>query len=193
MKEFWMVLFLSLTRVFALGTGEAMPELQTKMKNIDERLVSLSELRGKKGTLVVFTSNACPYAKRYWNRMSAIGSEFQTKGFGVVAINSNDPKENEEDSLEEMKKRAQDLKFPYVVDATSQVAKSFGASKTPEVYLFDAKDRLVYQGAIDSDPQDEKNAKPFLRDALNAVLGGKKIQVSERRAIGCSIRFRSAK
>ena len=92
-----------------------------------------------------------------------------------------------------MQKRAQQLgfTFPYVVDATSDVARAFGASRTPEVFLFDAAGKLVYHGAVDDNKDASKASKPYLKNALDAVLAGKAVEMAETKAIGCSIKFRS--
>lgn len=193
MKMFLFALSLSLSSAFALTTNEKMPELGTKLKNIDNKMVTLGEIaKGKKGVLVVFTCNACPFAKAWWGRMEKIGNEYAKKGIAVVAINSNDPKVSPEDDFPQMKEKAKGLEYPYVMDETSKVAKAFGASKTPEVYLFNSKLQLVYQGAIDSDSHDETKAEPYLKKTLDTLLAGKPIAVAENKALGCGIKFRSS-
>jgi peroxiredoxin len=194
MRTFLIAVILTLNSAWALTTGEKIPasELKTAMKNVDGKTVTLEQIsKGKKATLVVFTCNACPFAKAWWSRMEKIGNDYMAKGIGVVAINSNDASANDEEDFAHMVKQAKGLKFPYVVDATSQVAKSFGASKTPEVYLFNSKGELAYQGAIDSDAHNEKNAKAWLKQSLNDVLAGKKVAEAEHKALGCGIKFHS--
>src|SRR6266508_2568134 len=120
-----------------VAIGDAAPLADVKMQNVDGKEVTLGGLAGKKGTLVVFTCNHCPWAKMWQSRVAEIGNAALAAGFGVVAINSNDPAAYAEDTFPEMKKRAKQLKlkFPYVVDATSDVARAFGATRTPEAYL----------------------------------------------------------
>lgn len=197
--------------LFALSLQEKMPEMNVKMKNVDGKELTLAQIKGMKnatkGTLVVFTCNHCPYAQAWWDRMVTLGNEYSKKGIAVVAINSNDPQEDSQDDFEHMKAAAiakpilpsgkasyanVKMDFPYVIDSTSNIAKSFGASKTPEFFFFNNKDALLYHGAIDSDAHDSKNAKPFLKIALNDYLSGKRIAEAEPKALGCMIRFRSS-
>ena len=176
-----------------LAIGSAAPLTDVKMMNVDGREVTIAGLAGKKGTLVVFTCNHCPWAKMWQTRVAEIGNAAVAAGFGVLAISSNDPEAYAEDAFPEMKKRAKllKLKFPYVVDATSDVARAFGATRTPEAFLFDAQGKLVYHGTVDDSPKDAtvvKNA--WLRDAVNAVSAGKGVTTAETKALGCSIKFR---
>jgi peroxiredoxin len=181
-------------RAESLALGATAPKTDIKMKNVDGKEVSIADVKGERGTLVIFSCNHCPFVKAWETRIASIGNTYEKKGFGVIAINSNDPAAQAPDSYEEMQKRAKDrgFEFPYVVDATSGVARAFGATKTPEVFLFDAAGKLVYHGAIDDDKDNAKVTKNFLRDALDAVLAGKDVTVKETKAIGCGIKFRKA-
>jgi hypothetical protein len=125
--------------------------------------------------------------------MVAIGNASAKRGVGAITINSNDPASYPEDSMEVMQQHARDkgYQFPYVVDGTSDVARAFGATHTPEVFLFDKDGKLVYHGAIDDDSVASKVTKNFLNDALAALVEGKPISVSETKAIGCTIKYRS--
>lgn len=180
----------------SLAIGSPAPMRGVKMKSVDGSEVSLEKVAGKNGTLVVFTCNHCPWAKMWQSRVAAIGNAALEQGIGVIAINSNDPAEFPEDEYAPMQDRAKMLgyKFPYVVDATSGVAKAFGATRTPEAYLFDAKGKLVYHGAVDDNPRDESAVeKPWLKNAVNAVATGGSIETAETKALGCSIKYRSGK
>jgi peroxiredoxin len=176
----------------ALKTGEAMRQATVKMKNVDGRDLSIADVTGKNGTLVIFSCNHCPFVKSWEGRIAAIGNEYLDKGIGVIVINANDPAAFAEDRFEEMQRRAKTLgfRFPYVVDATSEVARAFGATKTPEVFLFDAAGRLVYHGAVDDNKSGTDIEKPYLRDALEALLAGKPVAVAETKFMGCAIKFR---
>jgi len=181
------------TSSWALTMGEVAPSAEVRMLNVDGRELSIADVKGARGTLVVFTCNHCPYAKAWEQRLVAIGNAYREKGFGVIAVNPNDAEAYEDDSYPEMQKRAKEkgYAFPYVVDATSGVAKAFGATRTPEVFLFDAGGKLVYHGAIDDNAEDAaKVTKTYLRDALDAVASGSPVRVAETKAIGCSIKFR---
>lgn len=184
---------LAVVTASALTIGDAPPAADVKMQNVDGRELSIADLRGARGTLVVFTCNHCPYAKSWEDRLVSLGNSFREKGIGVIAVNPNDFEEYDEDSYPEMQKRAKakGYEFPYVVDATSGVAKAFGATRTPEAFLFDANGKLVYHGAIDDNAESAaKVSKTHLRDALEAVVAGTPVKLAETKAIGCSIKFR---
>jgi len=177
-----------------IALGTAIPMADAKLKNVDGKDVTLAAAKGKKGTLVIFTCNACPWAKKWEARMAKIGNDAVKKGIGVVAINSNDPERNKEDGYDVMQARAkkQGMKFAYAMDKTSDVARAFGASRTPEVFLFDAGGTLVYHGAIDDNADDAaKVTKPYLTDAVTAVAAGKPVATTQTKALGCSIKFRA--
>lgn len=176
-----------------LAIGDAMPMADVKLTNVDGKELTLASLAGKKGTLVVFTCNSCPWVKLWEARVAEIGNAALAQGVGVVAINSNDPTVQREDGLAEMKKRAKSLKlaYPYVVDATSDVARAFGATRTPEAFLFAPDGKLVYHGTVDDNAKDASAVKSaWLRDAVNAVVAGSAVTVAETKAFGCTIKFR---
>lgn len=178
-----------------LALGSTMPAGRTEMESVDGKKYSLDGLAGKNGTLVIFSCNHCPWAVKWESRIAAIGNEYAKKGFGVIVVNSNDPAVAKGDDMEGMKARASQLgmNFPYAMDADSSVARAFGATKTPEVFLFDKDKKLAYWGAVDDNADDEKAVtKHYLKDALNAVEKGEKPETQETKALGCTIKFRSA-
>ena len=177
-----------------IAIGDAVPMKDVKMLGVDGKSVTLASVAGKKGTLVVFTCDHCPWAKMWQTRVTEIGNAAGKAGIGMVAINANDPTDYPEDGMDGMKQRAKDLKikFPYVVDATSDVARAFGASRTPEAFLFDAGGKLVYHGTVDDSPKDASAVKDaYLKDAVSAVSTGKTVTTAETKAMGCSIKFRA--
>jgi len=179
----------------ALALGSAAPMAKVAMKGVDGKSLSIAQAAGKKGTLVIFTCNACPWVKRWESRIAAIGNAAKAKGIGVIAINSNEAL-SPEDGYPEMQKRAKKLglEFPYVQDATSGIARAFGATRTPEAFLFGADGKLAYHGTIDDNAQDAKAVtKPYLREAVDAVVAGTEVPNAETKALGCSIKFRKAK
>jgi peroxiredoxin len=180
----------------ALSLGEAAPMATVKMKSVDGRELSIADVAGAKGTLVMFSCNHCPYVKAWEDRIASIGNGAPARGVGVIVINANDPEAYPEDDYAAMQKRAQEkgFEFPYVVDATSDVARAFGATRTPEVYLFDAAGKLAYRGAIDDNAQDAAKAqRRYLADAIDALAAGREVAERETKAIGCSIKFRPAR
>jgi peroxiredoxin len=177
-----------------LDLGQSAVATDVKMQSVDGRTLSIADVRGAKGTLVIFTCNHCPWAKAWEERLVEAGNAAIAKGIGVIAINSNDPTSYDDDSLANMKVRAEQrgMKFPYVVDASSDVARAYGASKTPELFLFDATDKLVYYGAVDDNAESPAEVQNhWLSDALNAVAEGKPVAVASTKAMGCSIKFRA--
>ena len=178
----------------ALAMGAQMPMADVKMKGVDGKELTLTDVKKPAGTLVVFTCNHCPFAKMWETRIVELGNTYAAKGIGVIAINANDPKVAEEDSFDVMQQRAKDrgIQYPYVVDATSNLARAFGATKTPEAFLFDKDGKLVYHGAIDDNGQEpSKVENAYLKNALEAVLMGRDVAVKETKSIGCGIKFRS--
>ncbi len=178
----------------ALPLGATIPMAGESMQNVDGKELNLKMIMQPAGTLVVFTCNHCPFAKMWESRIIELGNQYAAKGIGVVAINANDPKAYPDDSFEAMQVRAKEkgMEFPYVVDATSNVARAFGATKTPEAFLFDKDGKLVYHGAVDDNGKEaSKVENAYLKLALEAVVSGEKVPVAETKSIGCGIKFRS--
>ena len=179
----------------SLALGAKAPMATSKMKTANGKEVSIADVKGAKGTLVVFTCNACPWAKKWESRIVELGNDAGKKGIGMIAINSNDPNVNADDSYAVMQTRAKErgMKFAYAYDATSGIARAFGATRTPEAFLFDASGKLVYHGTIDDNADDAAAVKDaYLANAVNAVAGGKAVPVAETKALGCGIKFRSS-
>jgi len=176
----------------ALAIGAALPMSDVKMKNVDGKELAIDDVKGKKGTLVVFSCNHCPYAKAWEKRIVELGNTFPKKGIGVIMVNPNDPESFPADAYEEMQARAKQngMKFPYVVDATSDLARTFGATHTPEAFLFDPSGKLVYHGAIDDSRDPGQVKERYLKNAMTALASGKAVAVAETKSIGCSIKLR---
>jgi hypothetical protein len=177
-----------------LAIGSKAPMRETTMKCVGGTDTSIGAAAGKKGTLVIFMCNHCPWVKAWQTRIAAIGNAALDQGIGVIAINPNDPAAYPEDDFDQMVTRAKQLgfKFCYAVDATSEIAMSFGATHTPEAFLFDAGGKLVYHGAVDDNAKDESAVKhPWLQQAVSAVTKGKPVSDAETKAMGCSIKFRA--
>lgn len=176
----------------ALDIGDAIVDTDVEMQNVIGSEVTLDGIKGEKGTLVIFTCNHCPFVKAWQKEMVQIGNEYGKKGFGVVFINPNNPSVAG-DTAEGMKELAETegYEFPYVVDSTSDVARNFGASKTPDVFLFDADGKLVYKGAVSEGGRSPRaGGEAYLKNALESVRAGKAVDNPVTRAVGCSIKFR---
>jgi len=167
------------------------------LKNVDGKMVSLSQFADAKGFIVVFSCNTCPVVKKYEQRIIDLNSQFSSKGYPVVAINSNDKNVSPGDSYDEMKKYASSkgFDFQYLYDESQDVAKLWGATNTPHVYLLSKKgDKLVveYTGAIDNNADDASKAdKKYVVDAVNALIKSEPVSVKGTKAIGCTIKWRS--
>jgi peroxiredoxin len=171
--------------------GDKAPDF--KLKNIDNSYVALDQYANEKGLILIFTCNHCPYAKLYEDRIVALDKKYKSKGYPVVALNPNNPAEYEEDSFNNMIKRAKDkgFTFPYLVDDMG-IYKKYGATKTPHIYLLQKKDDafvVKYIGSIDDNPRESESVKEkYLADAIDALLKGDEPKVKETKAIGCSIK-----
>ncbi|MDD5088721.1 MAG: thioredoxin family protein, partial [bacterium] len=132
-----------------LVVGSAMPSFN--LKNVDGRVISSESFTGKKAVVVIFSCNHCPFVQAYESRMIALANDYQPQGVQFVLINPNDPKKQPQDSYDNRQKRAQEkgYPFPYLLDETQNIAKTYGAERTPEVYLFGPDRKLVYWGRID--------------------------------------------
>lgn len=162
------------------------------LPGVDGRDHSYAEYQGGPGVAVVFTCNHCPYAQAWEGRLVGIARDYAGR-VPVVAISSNDAAAFPEDSFEEMARRARarDYTFDYLYDAGQEVARAYGSERTPEVFLFDAGRRLVYHGAVDDSRDEHAVTRHYLRDALDALLEGRKPPVAETPPVGCTIKWRS--
>ena len=169
-----------------------MPEQALPLLNIDGEKLSLNDIKGDKGTLIIFSSNTCPWVIRWEDRYVKIANKYADKGISIVAVNSNSARFNGQESLENMKRHSNEknYNFPYVQDFNSELARAFGATKTPHVYLFNHNERLVFKGAIDDNAKDlNKVNHPYLMDAIKQMLNGEGIKKPISKAMGCSIKF----
>lgn len=160
---------------------------------VDGKFYSLNSFLDKKILVIIFSCNHCPYVQAYEQRIIDLQKEFENKGVQIIAINSNDDKKYPEDSFEEMKKRAADknFNFLYLRDETQETAKGYGATHTPQVFLFDENRKLRYEGKIDDNWQEpEKVKSKYLRNAIIEVLDGKEVSVPETFSIGCTIKWK---
>lgn len=158
----------------------------------DGKKYSLSSFADKKALIVIFSCNHCPYVQAYEDRIMEIQKDY-AKDVQVIAISSNEDENYPEDSFENMKARAQMKKFnfPYLHDETQNVAKAYGATHTPEIFLFDKERKMAFHGKIDDNWQEPQNVKSkYLRNAIDELLNGKQISVPETFTIGCTIKWR---
>lgn len=182
-----------------LPPGSAAPDFN--LPGTDGRNWALKDFSDARVLAVVFTCNHCPTAQYYEDRLKKIVTDYKHRGVAVVAISPNDPKSvrldelgwtDLSDSFDEMKLRAKDrgYNFPYLYDGdTEAVSKAYGPVATPHVFVFDAGRRLRYAGAIDDSERVEKVTRHHLREALDAVLGGREPVVAQTKVVGCSVKW----
>lgn len=167
-----------------------------KLKNINNKLVSLSSFKKAKGFIIIFTCNKCPMAKFYSERLNKLNTDYKVKGVYLLAINSMDTLAYAEESFSLMQQKAKKdkLNFPYLQDKLQVVAKLFKATHTPQAFIiwknkmgfYDIK----YQGAIDDNAGDAANAKPFVSEAVNQLLANQKVSHTTTESFGCRIFYR---
>lgn len=168
-----------------------------RLKNTDGNMVSLNDFNNAKGVIVIFTSNHCPFAKAYEDRIIALNNKFAAQGFPVIAINPSDPGTHQDDTFEKMKERAasKGYGYPYLVDESQQVAKAFGAGRTPQVYILQkngSKFTVRYIGMIDDNPQDPAGVtKLYADEAVSNLLTGKPVVTTITKPVGCAIKWKN--
>ena len=190
----WTMLSGSAQSIKGYNLGDAIGDF--RLKNVDERIISLADYRNQKGIILAFTSNHCPFAKAYESRLIALDRKFAAQGYPVLAIMPNDPSTYEEDSFDNMKARAQSkaYPFPYAIDETQAMARSFGAARTPQVYVVKevAGQFIVeYIGSLDDNPQDETSTqRRYVDEAVTSLLAGRPVKSPITKPIGCAINWK---
>ncbi len=174
-----------------LAIGSSIPSPESKMKDISGKEVSFNDAMKKNGLLVMFSCNTCPVVKKYQSRTLETGKFALDNEIGVIVLNSNEATRDEGDSFDDMKEyaKAQGYNFSYVLDKNSVMADAFGATRTPELFLFDKNGKLVYHGAIDDNPNGpDKVTRQHAQLAMQEMVAGKSVTTSKTRFTGCSIK-----
>lgn len=165
------------------------------LKNIDGSTISLSNIRGQNGTLVMFICNHCPYVIGIKDRLASTMKTLQDKGIGVAAIMSNDTENYPADSFDNMKIFAaeNDFSFPYLIDETQEVAQAYGAVCTPDFFGFNANDQLQYRGRLDSSGHHpaEASTTPELLNAMVKIAENGEGPEQQTASMGCSIKWKN--
>lgn len=165
-----------------------------RLRGIDGKHYSTDDFKGKKALVVMFICKHCPYVVAVQDRLAALSRELTPKGVQFVGINSNDTDKYPEDSPDNMRKQAEEVGFgfPYLIDDTQEVAKAYGAVCTPDIFVFDAAQKLRYRGRIDDSWKDpSKVTRRDLHDAIEAVLSGQPVSDDQIPSMGCSIKWRA--
>jgi thioredoxin-related protein len=175
----------------SIDIGSNLPMPDAAMKSTDGKTITLSKAATKQGLLVMFSCNTCPYVIKSQVRTKEAIDYAKSHNIGMVIINSNEAQRDKEDSYNAMATYAkkQGYKAPYVVDDKSKVADAFGATRTPEVFLFDGNGKLVYKGAMEDNPSNPAESKElFLKAAIDNMLAGKPAAPNSTKSIGCTIK-----
>jgi peroxiredoxin len=171
-----------------LSVGSPAPQW-SNIEGTDGKQHSLADYKDAKAIVIVFTCNHCPVAASYEERLIALQKEYQQRGVQLVAICVS---KGQEDDLAAMKTRAEEkaFNFPYLSDSSQAMGRNHGARTTPEVFVLDAKRKVAYMGKIDDNWMSVDDVKkPYLRDALDAVLAGRAPEIQETKAVGCGIDY----
>jgi peroxiredoxin len=175
-----------------LGRGEKL--VPFRLKNVDGQTVSSDDLmKGAKAVCVIFSCNHCPYVQAWEDRMIDLGRKYKAKGVAFALINANDPAKYPEDGFPEMTQRAKakGYPFPYLHDEDQTIARAYGATRTPEAFLFDSKGTMCYHGRIDDNYENPQAVRTHdLREALEAILAGRIPAMAETAPVGCTIKWK---
>ncbi len=174
-----------------IGIGGKATLTDVKMLDVSGEKVSLADVTGENGLLVMFSSNTCPFVLQWQDRYNEMKKWADQNKVGMIVLNSNYGNRDGVDSYEAMKKHAKDnnYNFHYVVDEDSQIANAYGGQTTPHVFLFDKDMELVYKGAIDDNYKSANEVKKnYVKEALTSLANGGEVAVAETKPIGCSIK-----
>ncbi|MGI8892859.1 MAG: thioredoxin family protein [Bacteroidia bacterium] len=178
-----------------LGIGKKAPKTDYKMKDVTGKELSLNQIKGENGLLVIFSCNTCPWVINWQDRYNELHDVARKHKVGMVAVNSNEGQRSEEDSFDAMANhaKANGYTFSYVQDTNSELADAFGATRTPHVFLFDKNMNLVYRGAIDDNAKDRSAVeKPYLKNAIESMVKGEEIYPSTTKSLGCTIKRKAS-
>ena len=195
-KFLFFCLLLSSVTIFAEGYKIGDIARDFSLKNVDGKNVALADFKNAKGYIVVFTCNHCPFSKAYESRIMGLDKKYSSLGYPVIAINPNDVKTVPEDSYDNMVALAKEKNytFPYLYDESQQIASTYGAARTPHVFVIqkvNGNNVVKYIGAIDNNADDaNKVTAKFVENAVDALLAGKEIPLAETKAIGCTIKWK---
>lgn len=183
-------LLLMLSQFVNAAPLTSISQVKQTIKNIDGQRLTLQELKQSQGLLIIFIGHHCPYVDVWWSRLVQIGKMALKQKVGVVMINSNNPKNFSENSFANMVNfhQKKQIPFPYGYDENGLLAKKLQAQRTPEVFFFDAENRLIYHGAIDDNPDEpEKVQNHYLKQILQDLAAGKPLKKQATPTLGCRI------
>lgn len=178
-----------------LPLGTQAPDFNL-LDTVSDKFISLNTVKGTKGTVIMFICNHCPFVKHVNKGIVSLANTYTKKGFSFVAISSNDIEKYPEDAPEKMKINAleENYTFPYLYDASQDIAKAYDAACTPDFYIFDTNLKLAYRGQLDNSRpgNDIPVTGNDMRLALDAMYSGKSISENQKPSIGCNIKWKNA-
>jgi hypothetical protein len=176
--------------ISSLPIGSSVPKTEYKIKDISGKEVTLLDAKKENGLLVMFSCNTCPYVINNQSRTKEICGYALEKKIGVILLNANEGGREYGESFSDMQSYGKEQAYDwfYAIDSKNVLADAFGANRTPECFLFDKNNKLVYHGAIDDSPGEITQVKRHhLKEAINEVIAGKPVTIKESRSVGCSI------
>ncbi len=184
---------MALTPSNSMEKGVPAPNFEL-IDTISDKVVSLSDIKGKKGTVIMFICNHCPFVLHINEALVRLANDYQSRGIGFVAISSNDVVNYPQDGPDKMKLHAMNVgySFPYLYDETQDVAKSYDAACTPDFYIFDKELRCAYRGQLD-DSRPGNNVPVTgvdIRHALDAITEDKEFNLQQKPSVGCNIKWK---
>ena len=173
-----------------LAIGSSIPNADLKMKDVTGKEVSFKDAMKENGLLVMFSCNTCPVVHKYETRTVEICKKALENNIGVILLNANEANREKGDSYADMQEYAKKLGYSwnYVLDNNSAMANAFGATRTPELFLFGKDGKLAYHGAIDNNADSRESAVSYMKPAIENLVGGKKIDPEKTKSVGCSIK-----
>ena len=182
---------MSLTPSNMIALGTKAPDFT--LPTTDGTQVSLADFAGKKALVVIFMCNHCPFVKHIGHKLAQVAQEYLARDLGFIGISATDVDAYPDDSLENMKKTKADIgyPFPYAYDETQEVAKAYSAACTPDIYVFDANQELVYRGQFDDTrPEKGEATGEDLTNALDSILAGAEVNPDQKPSTGCNIKWK---
>ena len=200
MKKIISLIIALVIHVYAFAGGYKIGDTvrDFSLKNVDGKMVSMKDMKNAQGFIIVFTCNHCPFSKAYEQRLVELDKKYSSKNYPVIAINPNDVNIAPDDSYDNMIKNAAEkgFTFPYLYDESQEIASSYGATRTPHVYILQKKDNkfiVKYIGAIDNNTEEaDKADKKYVEEAVDALISQKVVPTPETKAIGCTIKWRKS-